>query len=90
MFYRGVSHFNRAKSLLLMEHNTVELRGSNTDGSFTMAVSNLFLSPLEKSHHCRFRIIRAFSVCFFFFFFFCCFFYIENGIFIIIAWMRRF
>ena len=32
--------------------------GSNTDGSFTMAVSNSLLSPLEKkSHNCRFEII---------------------------------
>ena len=30
--------------------------GSNTDGSSTTAVSNSFLSPLEKSHSGRFRI----------------------------------
>ena len=31
--------------------------GSNTDGSFTSAVSNSLLSPFEKSYNCRFRII---------------------------------
>ena len=31
--------------------------GSNTDGSFTMAVSNSFVSSLEKSNSCRSRII---------------------------------
>ena len=30
--------------------------GSNTDDSFTTAVSNLLVSPLEKSHSCRFWI----------------------------------
>ena len=29
------------------KHCTVELQGSNTDGSFTMAVSNSFLRPYE-------------------------------------------
>ena len=34
--------------------------GSNTDGSFTAAVLNLFLSPLEKKIHCcRFGISRV-------------------------------
>ena len=28
--------------------------GSNTDGSFNKDISNLFLSPLEKSYSCRF------------------------------------
>ena len=31
--------------------------GSNPDGSLTTAVSNLFLSPLDKSHSSRFRIV---------------------------------
>ena len=31
--------------------------GSNTEGSFTTAVSNSFLSPWEKSIGCRFWII---------------------------------
>ena len=31
--------------------------GSNTDGSFTTAVSNSFLGPLELSHSCRFGMI---------------------------------
>ena len=34
--------------------------GSNTDGSFTAAVSKSFLSPLElKSYSCRFGIIKG-------------------------------
>ena len=33
--------------------------GSNTDGRFTTAVSNSFLSPLEKSYSCRFGIIKG-------------------------------
>ena len=34
--------------------------GMNTDGSFTMVVSNSFLGPLEtKPHSCRFGIIKA-------------------------------
>ena len=32
---------------------------TNTDGSSTTAVSNSFLSPLEKSHSGRCRIIKA-------------------------------
>ena len=55
---------------------------SNTDGSFTMAVSNSFLNPLEKSHCCRFRMISGNFL-----------FYIENGILCVlvkIALMRRF
>ena len=32
-------------------------RGSNTGGSFTTAVWNSFLSSLEKSNSCKFRII---------------------------------
>ena len=35
----------------------VELSGSNTDGSFTMALLNLLMSPFEKSNSCRFGII---------------------------------
>ena len=31
--------------------------GGGNDGSFSTAVSNSFLSPLEKSHSCRFGII---------------------------------
>ena len=39
-------------------YTTVELfSGSNTDGSFTMAVSNSFLSPWKKYQSCRFGII---------------------------------
>ena len=34
-----------------------DFNGSNTDGSFTTAVSNSSLSPLEISHSCLFRII---------------------------------
>ena len=43
-------------SSLILVCCTVELQFSNTDGLFTQAVSNLFLSPLEKSHSCRFWI----------------------------------
>ena len=43
---------------------------SNTDGSFTMAVSNLFLSPLENPIAADLELI---TVTFFFF-------QIENGI----------
>ena len=56
--------------------------GSNTDGSFTTAVSNSFLSPKEKSLGCRFGIIQCDFL-----------FYIENGILCIlirIASVRRF
>ena len=35
----------------------MNFNGSNTDGSFTTAVSNSCLSPYEKSHSCRFEII---------------------------------
>ena len=42
---------------------------SNTDGSFTTAVSNSFLSPWEKSHSCRFGTIEGDFLQ-----------YIENGI----------
>ena len=38
-------------------HVQKNFSGSNTEGSFTMAVSNSFLSPLEKSNICRFVII---------------------------------
>ena len=38
---------------------TVELSGSNTDGSSTMVVSNSFLSPLEKSHSGKLRISKG-------------------------------
>ena len=31
--------------------------GSNTDDSFTIDVSNYFLSPLAKSHSFRYRVI---------------------------------
>ena len=54
----------------------------NTNSSFTTAVSNPFLSPLENAHNYRFGIIsRDFT------------FYIENGILCILIWiasMRRF
>ena len=33
--------------------------GSNTDGSFTKAVSNSFLSPLEKIPSCRVKTIQG-------------------------------
>ena len=39
MSIRGQSH------TLTMVYNTVELSGSNTDGSVTKAVSSSFLSP---------------------------------------------
>ena len=58
------------------------LNGSNTDGSFTTAVSNSFLSPLEKIPWLQ---IWDNLVCF-------CF-YIKNGILCVvirIASMRRF
>ena len=35
---------------------------SNTDGSFTMAMSNSFLRPKQKSHSCRCYCIRDISV----------------------------
>ena len=57
--------------------------GSNTDGSFTTAVSNSFLSPLEKkARSCRFGIIYGVFLI-----------HIKNGILcalIRIASMRRF
>ena len=57
--------------------------GSNTDGSFTTAVSNSFLSPLEKkAHSCRLGIIYGVSLI-----------HIENGILCVlirIASMRGF
>ena len=41
-------------------HIQLNFNGSNTDGSFTMAVSNSFLSPLEKkSPGSRFSIIKG-------------------------------
>ena len=58
------------------------LSGLNTDGSFTSAVSNSFLSPLEKSHSSRFGIIYGDFL-----------FYIDNGILCVlirIASKRRF
>ena len=48
---------------------TGKLNGSNTDDSFTTAVSKSFLSPWEKSLGCRFGIIEDDFL-----------FYIENGI----------
>ena len=39
---------------LLSELIQQNFNGSNTDGLFTTAVSNLFLSPWKKSHSCRF------------------------------------
>ena len=33
--------------------------GSNTDGSLPMAILDSFLSPFEKSHSCRLRIING-------------------------------
>ena len=64
--------------LILQKH----FNGSNTDGSFTTAVWNSFLGPLEKSHSCRFGKVWADFL-----------FYIENGILCVltrIASMRRF
>ena len=46
--------FWRPKCNLDLQKN---FSGSNTDGSFTTAVSNSFLSPLGKKHSCRFGII---------------------------------
>ena len=51
--------------------------GSNTDGSFTTAVSNLFLNPLERIPNYKFRIIWVF----FFFFILkmvCCVYSLES------------
>ena len=67
----GCSECNRVKDNLQAEYciNSPAIRhghchqlqwnfnGSNTDGSFTTAVSNSFLSPYEKFHSCRFGII---------------------------------
>ena len=56
--------------------------GSNTDGSFTTAVSTSFLSPWKKAHSCRFGIIKGVFLI-----------HIENGILCVlirIASMRRF
>ena len=39
---------NLGKRDLILSIDTVELSGSNTDGSFAMAVSNSFLCPLEQ------------------------------------------
>ena len=55
--------------------------GLNTDGSFTMAVSNMFLSPQQKNLDCRFGTIKCDSS-----------FYIESDILCVlirIASMRR-
>ena len=64
----------------------MNFNGSSTDGSFTTAISKSFLSPLEKSHNCRFGILYGD-----FLFFVCvC---VENGILCLlnrIASMRRF
>ena len=35
------------------------MNGSNSDCSFTLAVSNSFLGPLEKIHDCRFGKIKG-------------------------------
>ena len=56
--------------------------GSNTDGLSTTAALNSFLSPLEKSHSGKFRLIKDDFL-----------FYIENGLLCVlirIASMRRF
>ena len=34
---------------IMINYHTVDLRGSNTDGLFTTAVSKSFLIPLEKN-----------------------------------------
>ena len=54
---------------LALATETQNFNGSNPDGSFTTAVSNSFLSPLENSHSCRFIINLGDFL-----------FYIENGI----------
>ena len=46
-----------AKSKIFAQRSKVDLQWLNTDGSFITAVSNSSLSPFEKSHSCRFRII---------------------------------
>ena len=38
-------------------YSRTSVSGSNPDGSFTVAVSNSFLSPLKNIHGCRFEII---------------------------------
>ena len=47
--------------ITLLDHDQIQytFSDSNTDGSFTTAVSNSFLSPFEKTHSCRPRIIKG-------------------------------
>ena len=54
----GLSVAN-SRATLVLGQLWLNFNGSNTDGSFTMALSNSFLSPLEKSHSCRFGIISG-------------------------------
>ena len=49
LLYRVYIHFSKPQPDGLCEHKIQKnVNGSNTDGSFTMVVSNSFLSPLEK------------------------------------------
>ena len=50
--YTVMPHLNHLVETILMGFHNVQknYNGSNTDGSFTTAVSNSFLSPLEKNH----------------------------------------
>ena len=56
---KSIKHRHCCPSLELLQQKHIQqtCSGSNIDGLFTMAVSNSFLSPLKKSHCCRFRII---------------------------------
>ena len=49
---RIFTDYSGTSALLQLNFN-----GSNTDGSFTITVSNSALSPLEKAQSCRFGII---------------------------------
>ena len=47
----------RGRKTTIQQQLQKNFNASNTDGSFTMAISNSLLSPLEKSHSCRFGVI---------------------------------
>ena len=51
---------------LLLIINTVELSGSNIDGSFTTGCFEHVLESLGKSSGCRFNIIKGDFLVFFF------------------------
>ena len=52
-------HQNLLPKVYIMSLIQQNFSGSNTDGSFTMAISNLFLSTFEISHGCRIRISKG-------------------------------